>query len=259
MANADVHFHAELNDFLAPARRGRPMVYAVTRRAAIKDVIESLGVPHPEVDVILVDGASVGFGHILHGGERVDVYPWSVPVASAYHLRPRPPSPPRFVLDAHLGRLARYLRLLGFDCRYRNDYADDELAACADQEQRILLTRDRNLLKRKRIALAHFVRADAPWQQLKEVCAAFDLVDAFAPFTRCTRCNGRLEPVAKAAVEARLEPLTKRYVDDFLQCDSCHQVYWHGSHVTPMRRLVAALKRDAEHSPSTGAPPLSSR
>jgi uncharacterized protein with PIN domain len=244
MASADFRFHAELNDFLPRERRGRPFSHAFERRAAIKDVIESLGIPHTEVDVILVDGASVGFDHILGDGERVDVYPWSVeiPVASPQRLRPRPPAVPRFVLDAHLGRLARYLRLLGFDCRYRNDFGDDELAAIADEEARVLLTRDRNLLKRKRIRLAHFVRADDPLEQLEEVCDEFDLVDAFAPFTRCTRCNGKLVPVDKADVIDRLEPLTRQYVERFLECDSCGHLYWHGSHVGRMQALVERLK-----------------
>ncbi|MCH4565398.1 Mut7-C ubiquitin/RNAse domain-containing protein [Halomonas sp. EGI 63088] len=250
MADATFRFHAELNDFLPRERRGKVFGHAFERRAAIKDVIESLGVPHTEVDVILIDGASVGFEAILRDGDRVEVYPWSLaaPVESPRHLRPRPPAEPRFVLDAHLGRLARYLRLLGFDCRYRNDVTDGVLAACADEEQRILLTRDRPLLKRKRISLAHFVRADDPWRQVEEVCNTFDLHGAFAPFTRCTRCNGRLEPVDKAAVLERLEPLTRRYVERFLQCDSCGQVYWHGSHVARMQALVERLRQGRSSS-----------
>ncbi|MFY0989994.1 Mut7-C RNAse domain-containing protein [Halomonas sp. C05BenzN] len=252
MADATFRFHAELNDFLPGNRRGVPFGHAFERRAAIKDVIESLGVPHTEVDVILAEGHSVGFDYILRDGDRIEVYPWSLaaPVPSPRHLRPRPPAVPRFVLDAHLGRLARYLRLLGFDCRYRNDATDGELAACADEEDRVLLTRDRPLLKRKRIRMAHFVRADDPWRQVEEVCDTLDLHGAFAPFTRCTRCNGRLVEVDKAAIIEQLEPLTKRYVDDFLQCEACGQVYWHGSHVAHMQALVARL-RQGRASPAT--------
>ncbi|TDR55838.1 hypothetical protein DFP85_10510 [Halomonas ventosae] len=243
MPHADFRFHDRLNDFLPPASRGGTLSRDVSRRAAIKDVIESLGVPHTEVDVILVDGTSVGFEHILAGGERVEVYPWTTAPPVARHLRPRPPACPRFLLDAQLGRLARYLRLLGFDCNYRNDIGDAELAARAEETQRVVLTRDRRLLKRKRIHLAHYVRADAPWQQVEEVCREFDLVPAFAPFTRCTHCNGRLVPVAKEAVIDRLEPLTRQYVDDFLQCEACGRLYWHGSHVSRMEAMVARLRR----------------
>lgn len=244
MTEARFRFHGELNDFLPAARRHRCLPYPVTRRAAIKDVIEALGVPHPEVDAIRVDGTPVGFDYPLGSGNTVDVYPAGADLpAPVRHLRPPLPRPRRFLLDVHLGRLARYLRLLGVDCRYRNHAPDAELAARAEAEGRILLTRDRNLLKRKRIALGRFVRADAPFAQLEEVVRAFGLWDELAPFTRCTRCNGRLVTVDKATVEHRLEPLTRRYVDDFLQCQRCGQVYWHGSHVARMRALVERLRR----------------
>lgn len=249
MPHADFRFHDRLNDFLPRAPRGGTLSRDVSRRAAIKDVIESLGVPHTEVDVILVDGVSVGFEHILAGGERVEVYPWTVAPSVTHHLRPRPPSCPLFQLDAQLGRLARYLRLLGFDCRYRNDIGDAELVDEADEEQRLVLTRDRHLLKRKRIRLAYYVRADAPWQQLEEVCREFDLAPAFAPFTRCTHCNGRLVTVAKEKVIDRLEPLTRQYVEDFLQCGRCGQLYWHGSHVARMQERVERLRQRLAQPP----------
>ncbi|MCL7940535.1 Mut7-C ubiquitin/RNAse domain-containing protein [Halomonas sp. ATCH28] len=243
MPHADFRLRDRLNDFLPPAERGGTLSRDVSRRAAIKDVIESLGVPHTEVDVILVDGAPVGFEHILAGGERVEVCPWTIAPPVARHLRPRPPPCPRFLLDAQLGRLARYLRLLGFDCHYRNDIGNAELAARADKEQRVVLTRDRLLLKRKRIRLAHYVRADEPWQQVEEVCREFDLRPVSAPFTRCTHCNGRLAAVAKEAVIDRLEPLTRQYVDDFLQCEGCGRLYWHGSHVARMKERVERLRQ----------------
>ncbi|SFU01838.1 Mut7-C RNAse domain-containing protein [Halomonas saccharevitans] len=243
MATVEIRFHDRLNDLLPPARRGRTLTPGVTRRAAIKDVIESLGVPHTEVDVILVDGASVGFEQVLSGGERVEVYPWPRAPRAARHLRPTPPACPRFVLDAHLGRLARYLRLLGFDCHYRPDIADAELAAIAEEETRVALTRDRPLLKRKRIRLAHWVRHTDPWRQVEEVCDEFDLVPALAPFTRCARCNGRLASVDKASVIHRLEPLTRRHVETFLECEACGRLYWHGSHVSRMEARVEHLRR----------------
>lgn len=244
MDTARLRFHGELVDFLSRERRGHPIAYRVDRRAALKDVIEALGVPHPEVDALLVDGLPVGFSHPLAAGETVDVFPADAapPVAASHRLRPPLPRPPRFLLDVHLGRLARYLRLLGMDCRYRHHADDAELAAWAETEERILLTRDRALLKRRRVALGRCVRADDPFEQLVEVVRAFVRLDDLAPFTRCTRCNGRLEAVAKHEVAHRLAPLTRRYVDDFLQCEACGQLYWHGSHVARMRSLVARLR-----------------
>ncbi|MDN3556441.1 Mut7-C RNAse domain-containing protein [Halomonas maura] len=248
MAIARFRFHDELNDFLPPQRRARGFAYPFDSQAAIKDAIEALGVPHPEVDIILVDGASLGFDYRLRDGDRVDVYPAgaAVPADALRHLMPPLPHPPRFLLDVHLGRLARYLRLLGFDCRYHHQADDAALAARAEREGRILLTRDRNLLKRKRVALGRCVRAGDPITQLEEVARAFSLLGELAPFTRCTRCNGRLVTVDKAAVDHRLEPLTRRYVDDFLQCEACGQVYWHGSHVAHMQALVERLRRRLE-------------
>lgn len=245
MDTASLRFHGELDDFLPRGRRGRPQHYPVERRAAIKDVIEALGVPHPEVDAILVDGTSVGFDHLLAAGETVDVYPADIapPVAAPRHLRPPLPRPPRFLLDVHLGRLARYLRLLGLDSRYPGEIGDAELAARAEAEGRILLTRDRALLKRRCVDLGRFVRADDPFEQLVEVIRAFVRREELAPFTRCTRCNGRLVPVAKADIAHRLAPRTRRYVDDFLRCEACGRLYWHGSHVTRMQDLVARLHR----------------
>jgi len=247
MPDAQFRFHDRLNDFLASALRDATLSRDVSRRAAVKDVIESLGVPHTEVDVILVDGASVGFDHILVGGERVEVYPWTNAPPSAHHLRPRPPLYPRFLADAQLGRLARYLRLLGFDCQYHNDIGDAELATRADEQQRVLLTRDRSLLMRKRIRLAHYVRASKPWEQVGEVCREFDLAPLFAPFTRCMRCNGRLHVIDKAAVIDRLEPLTRQCVDSILECEACGQLYWHGSHVARMKAQVERLRQRLAH------------
>ncbi|MBF8222388.1 Mut7-C RNAse domain-containing protein [Halomonas sp. 328] len=245
----EIRAHAELNDFLPPTRRRRPFRQVLSRRASVKDLIEAQGVPHPEVNVIVADGVSVGFDHRLDPAEgvprRLDIYPWSQTPAlvRVHHLRPRPEWPPRWVLDVHLGRLAGYLRLLGFDCRYRNDLDDATLAACSASEGRVLLTRDRRLLMRRCITLGHYVRATAPRHQLEEVCTVFDLFNAFAPFTRCSHCNGPLGPVPKAEIVDRLAPLTRRHVRHFLRCRDCDRLYWHGSHLPRMRELVASLSR----------------
>lgn len=245
----DIHLHAELNDFVAPRRRHRTFPCPLTRRTSVKDLIEAQGVPHPEINVIVVDGVSVGFDYRLDPAKgaprRLDVYPWSLTPAlvRVRHLRPRPTVPPRWILDVHLGRLAGYLRLLGFDCHYRNDGQDAELAARSAAESRVLLTRDRRLLMRRCISLGYYVRATAPRHQLEELCAAFDLVEAFAPFTRCSHCNERLMPVPKAEILHRLPPRTRRYVHHFLRCRGCDRLYWHGSHLPRMQALVASLER----------------
>jgi uncharacterized protein with PIN domain len=162
----------------------------------------------------------------------------SVDVTPILQLREEPLRVTRFVLDCHLGRLARYLRQFGFDTLYRNDYTDDELADTSSREHRILLTRDRSLLKRSIITHGYFIREHDPRKQLDEVIRRFDLRNQIIPFGRCTRCNGMVEAVDKAAIEHLLEPKTRLYFDEFWQCTSCGQVYWEGSHVKHMLRLT---------------------
>jgi uncharacterized protein with PIN domain len=243
-----LRFYAELNDFLPPALRSVDIDHEFQRRASIKDMIEAFGVPHTEVEVILVNGRAVDFSYIVQDGDRISVYPVfeSVDITPLLRLRPEPLRKPKFVLDSNLGRLARYLRLLGLDCLYRNDYHDAELASIASKQQRTLLTRDRTLLQRRIITHGYYVRALQPREQVREVLARFDLYRQVAPFTRCTRCNGELEDVDKQVISARLEPKTRKYYHSFRICSECGQVFWRGSHHARMQRLVAALlSRDA--------------
>jgi uncharacterized protein with PIN domain/sulfur carrier protein ThiS len=243
MAIAHLRFYEELNDFLPPARRKVEFEHRFDRRTSIKDMIESLGVPHPEVELILVNGRSVDFSHIVADGDRISVYPVfeSLDVSSLIRLRDAPLRESRFVVDCNLGRLARYLRLLGLDCLYRNDFDDDTVSRISQQQRRIVLTRDRRLLHRKIITHGLYVRAVKPKEQVKEVLQRLDLHGAVQPFTRCTCCNGLLKAISKQTVDHRLEPKTRRYYNDFLQCEQCGQVYWQGSHHERAKRLVREL------------------
>jgi len=240
MSYVQLRFYAELNDFLRDAQKKTRFKHELNRRTSVKDLIESLGVPHTEVEIILANGKSVDFSYIVKQQDDLSIYPMfeSVDVTPLLKLRDAPLRDTRFVLDCHLGRLARYLRQFGFDTLYRNDYADDELAHTSASEHRILLTRDRSLLKRSIITHGYFVREFDPRKQLDEVIRRFDLRNQIIPFGRCTRCNGMVEVVNKAAVEHLLEPKTRRYFDDFWQCTSCGQVYWEGSHVKHMIKLT---------------------
>ena len=243
MSCACFRFYAELNDFLPPQRRGRQFCHRFERQASVKDMIESFGVPHTEVDLILINGESVDFSARVEDDDRISVYPAfeRFDISPLTRLRPKPLREPAFVVDANLGRLARYLRLLGFDTLYRNDYDDATVAQISHQEHRILLTRDRVLLRRSIITHGYFVRADRPREQLAEVVARFDLCRLLHPFSRCTRCNGLLERVEKREIASRLEPKTRRYYDDFLICPDCGQIYWRGSHHERAVRLMEGL------------------
>ena len=245
MAQAEFRFYEELNDFLAPALRKVAFSHEFDRRASVKDMIESFGVPHTEVDIILVNGHSVDFSCIVQDGDRISVYPVfeSLDISPLVRLRPAPLRSPAFVLDSNLGRLARYLRLLGFDCLYQNDFSDESVATIADQEQRIVLTRDRALLQRKIITRGYFVREVRPRPQVKEVLARFDLYRLVEPFSRCIRCNGDLQAVDKQTIEGQLEPKTRQYFDSFRICTACGQIYWQGSHHARSLRLIEELTK----------------
>ena len=247
MSFVALRFYAELNDFLRDAHRKKRFRIELNRRTSVKDLIESLGVPHTEVEIILANGVSVDFSYIVEDEDDISVYPMfeSVDVTPILKLRDKPLRRTRFVLDCHLGRLARYLRQFGFDTLYRNDYTDDELARTSAEQNRILLTRDRSLLKRSIITHGYFIREFDPRKQLDEVIRRFDLRDQIVPFGRCTRCNGSVELVSKRDILDQLEPKTRLYYDTFWQCTSCDQIYWEGSHVKHMIKLTdEVLNRD---------------
>jgi uncharacterized protein with PIN domain len=248
MKQAHFRFYAELNDFLPAARRQIPFVHSFEGRVSIKHLIEALGVPHPEVDLVLVNGRSVDFSYLVQDGDRISVYPVfeSLDITPLVHLRPQPLRETRFVLDTHLGRLAAYLRMLGFDTIYRNDTADEELAQISSQEGRILLTRDRGLLKRGVVTHGYCMRETAPRRQLVEVLRRFDLFGAVKPFQRCMRCNGLLRPVPKTSIIHRLPPRTQRYYDEFRICPGCDRIYWKGSHYQRMQQLIERVLQQNE-------------
>jgi uncharacterized protein len=242
--HAQVRFYAELRDFLAQARRTGEIVHAFREPGSVKDVIEAYGVPHTEVEVILANGTSVDFGYRVRDGDRVSVYPMfeSFDISEILRVRPQPLREVRFVLDVHLGTLARRLRLLGFDCHYRRDAADDELVAVATGERRILLTRDLGLLKRKAITHGTFVRNTDPREQVKEMVRRFQLSGAIEPFTRCVACNGLLEDVAKSDVEHQLPPMTRQLYHRFRRCADCGKAYWRGAHHGRLAAMVAEAR-----------------
>ena len=249
MADVLFRFYEELNDFLPSSRRKKEFSIPFRARNSIKDMIESLGVPHTEVDLILVNGVSVDFTYIVQPGDRISVYPVfeALDISNIIRLRPEPLRDPRFVLDTHLGKLARYLRLLGFDCLYNNAYEDTELARISSTgKKRILLTRDHGLLKRKEITHGYFIRNDSPKKQVREVLSRFDLYNLIAPFKRCTRCNGLIHTVSKDQVQQRLPGQVAKQFDEFSYCEGCQRVYWKGSHYEHMTRIIDGLRQDAK-------------
>jgi hypothetical protein len=241
---ADVRFYAELRDFLGGDHRSGAVVHTFPVPGSVKDAIETYGVPHTEVELIVVNGESVDFSYQVQDGDRIGVYPVfeSFDVSPLVRLRPEPMRTVRFVLDGHLGTLARYLRLLGFDTVYAPNASDRQLIRTATTERRILLTRDLGLLKNRAISHGHFVRSDHPRRQVLDVVARFQLAGRLRPYSRCLACNGVLEPVAKGAIAHRLPPLTRRYIDTFWTCPDCTKDYWRGAHAKALDRIVASAR-----------------
>ena len=243
MATALFRFYEELNDFLPWDSRKRDISVECARNATVKHQIEALGVPHTEVEVILVNGESVGFDRLLSDGDRVAVYPKfeSLDVTPILRVREWPLRQVRFVADAHLGGLARLLRMAGFDTHYDNHCHDDEVERLAVEEGRIVLSRDIELLKRRGITHGCYVHAIAAQDQFLEIVDRLDLRRLVKPFSLCLECNLPLQDVSKAEVLDRLPPAVALRHDQYVICPGCGRVYWQGSHWQHMRARLQSL------------------
>jgi uncharacterized protein with PIN domain len=234
------HFFGILNDFLPLEKQDADFNVDFQGEQSVKHLFESCGAPHTEVGQVTANGTPVSQKYIVQDGDRIEIHPASLP--PRHVANPGSPSDAaRFVLDNHLGKLAAYLRLLGFDAIYRNDLQDEELARISSQEGRILLTRDRRLLMRSIVTQGYCVRADLPRQQVREILSHFGLFSDIVPFGRCVHCNALLQPVSKDQILERLQPLTRLYFDEFQRCPSCDQVYWKGSHYEHIQKFIDEL------------------
>lgn len=237
MYNVTIRYFEELNFFLPRNQRDRDLLYSFSGRRSVKDLIESMGIPHVEVDVIFVNGASVSFSYIVNDGDRINVYPDFKLSGTGGVLKPgvSPPAETKFVLDVHLRKLARDMRLLGFDVDYADNRDDAILAEISHRENRILLTCDRQLLMRKIVSRGIIVRSRDPGVQIIEVIERLHLHDQISPFTRCIECNGTIESIdidnAEFAVERSIVPEgVLSWCKDYFLCTSCRKIYWKGSH-----------------------------
>jgi uncharacterized protein with PIN domain len=231
MVTATFRFHAELNDFLPAARRNRALQVDCARAATTKHMVEALGVPHTEVGLLTVNGVEAAMTCPVQHGDLIDIFP----------ANPESDRPARFVADAHLGGLARLLRMAGFDTLYENDYHDAEIAAISSSQSRIVLTRDRDLLIRKEISAGCYVRALKAEEQAKQVFQRYQLAPRAKPFSLCLSCNAPLHSVAKSEVESILPPRVRELHEEFSRCDICGRVYWKGSHWQRMEALLGRL------------------
>ena len=237
-----LRFHGDLNVFLGSKAGDALIQRRFAEKTSIKDVIESCGVPHPEVDLILVDGRTVGFEHTLANDAKVEVFPVQNRGTDRKEKRLQITGIARFVADGHLGGLTRNLRLLGFDVAYDQNADDRELLEVMARENRALLTRDRRLLMHAIVQHGYYPRSQNADEQTIEVLRRFNLSESIAPFTRCVRCNAPLEEAAKPEIIDKLEPLTKIYYDQFRRCPACKQIYWSGSHFPKLQKRIEEIR-----------------
>lgn len=236
-------FYEELNDFLPPGKRGIPFQITLNGNPSVKDSIEALGIPHVDVDMIIVNGEPVDFSCRLKEGDHISVYPVfeSFDISHVSPLRAKPLRKTKFILDVHLGKLSKYLRLCGMDTLYRNYLTDNEIIGISLSERRIILTRDRGILKNKKVTHGYWIRSPKPEEQLKEVINRFDLGQSLQPFTRCLECNGMVKEVTLEEIFDRLQPDTKKYFKDFRKCTECGRIYWEGSHYDRMKKFIGSF------------------
>jgi hypothetical protein len=239
--NVRLTFHGDLPFFLK--RKSAEVDRCLTERTSVKDIIEGCGVPHPEVDLILVKGRPVDFSRVLESKSSVEVFPLEPETVTNFpENRLQVPNIGKFVADGHLGKLVRDLRLLGIDVSYDRDAADPALVRVSSDQERALLTRDRRLLMHSEVRHGRYLRSQNPLEQTVEVLQRFNLAPDLAPFSRCLLCNALLEPAEKAKIIGQLEPLTRIYYDQFRRCPQCGQVYWSGSHFGKLQNRIETIR-----------------
>ena len=245
MYQACFRFYAELNDFLQENEKQQTVVFSFAGNPSVKDSIEAFGIPHTEVDLILVNGNSVDFHYQIQNRDYISVYPVfeSLDISAAVRLRVKPLRETRFVVDVHLGKLARKLRLFGFDTLYRNDFSDTEIIRLSLKDKRIILTRDRGILMNGSVSHGYWIRSFQVEKQLNEVLKRFHLVTQIKPFHRCTVCNGIVRNIDKGRIKEQLLPRTVKYYDEFYYCGTCKRIYWKGSHYRKMEDYIQKIKK----------------
>jgi len=239
-----LRFYEELNDFLPSNKKKKRFEHSFIDRTSVKDMIESLGVPHTEVDLIIVNGNSVNFSYLVNNGDDISVYPMfeSLDITNLQQLRAKPLRKPKFILDVHLGTLAKYMRILGFDSLYKNNYKDEEIVDISLKEKRTILTRDRGILKRSKVTQGYWIRSIKTDEQIIEVIKRFDLKEEIKELSRCLLCNSLLRKISKEKVIDRLPRKVKEFHNEFYYCKKCDKIFWKGSHYTKMKGIIERVR-----------------
>jgi len=246
MSKAIFRFYEELNEFLPKQRRKKDFQVDFKGRRSVKDMIEALGVPHTEIDLILVNGKSVDFAYVLQDGDRVSVYPVfeSLNIENVTQLRKVPLRKTKFIADIHLGDIVKYMRALGFDVCFDPSLSTRKIIEISKQKSRIILTKSRQLLKFKEVTHAIFIHPGTTAEQIKRILDYLDIKDSLKPFSRCLCCNSVLKSVSKESIEERIPPKTKEFCDQYTYCKFCDKIYWKGTHFIKMNKAIDHILSD---------------
>jgi uncharacterized protein len=241
-----IRLFADLNFFVPKRFRQRLLQMPLSGNPSVKDVIESIGVPHTEFELVLVNSHVVDLSYQVKEHDQISVYPkfFQLQNPGIDEIKMNKPKNFKFVLDVHLGKLNAMLRMLGFDCYYRNDLDDDEIIDIANREERIILSRDLGIFKNGKVKWGYFPRSQDPKLQLKEIIDRYGLHDKIKPLSRCMNCNGEIKLVEKSEIADKLEEKTKRYYHEFYECETCKKTYWKGSHYTRMLEFIGNIAQN---------------
>ncbi len=240
MQKAVLRFYSTLNYLLPKDRRNADFEVEFKGKRSVKDMIESLGVPHTEVDIILVNGRSVDFNYILREGDKISVYPaFEKPdIEDLVHLCSTFPSHTKFIADINLGDIVKYMRVLGFDVYFDPSLSPREIIKYAKRYGRTIITKSRKLLKFREIDNGLLLYAGTTEEQIRGIISRLGLKRSVKPFSRCLRCNKVLVNIAKEKIEDRIPPKTRSFCDRYAYCKDCNRIYWEGTHVFEMRKLI---------------------
>jgi uncharacterized protein len=234
-------FYGNLNLFLRGNLRNRPVEFQLDSRRSIKNLIESLGIPHTEVAIIQANGSKIDFDYIVKDSDSITVSPFGFHGENG-KISANKPQSIGFVADTHLGKLTKYLRMLGFDCKYRENISDKEIIDVSIAETRIALTRDKGILMNKQVQFGCFLYSQNSKKQLMEVIERYDLIPHANPFSRCMECNGTMAKADKSEIIDRLPKDTRSYFQTFYKCLDCDKIYWKGSHYDKMSEWIKEIR-----------------
>jgi uncharacterized protein with PIN domain len=240
-----LRFYEELNDFLLPEKRKKEFYQKFNCSDTIKHVVSSFGIADYLVDLVLVNGQPVPFSYLINDGDRISIYPKfeSFDISKVTKLRQKPLRTLRFIADVHVGKLARYLRMLGFDTLYENDYDDSRIVAISLETDRIILTRDRGLLTSKEATRGYLVKNIDLKEQIREVISRFDLLTLINPFSLCLSCNSKVRKIDRKDVQEKIDPGIYEQFDEFSSCPDCKKIFWQGSHYRSMSNFIEQIKK----------------